>query len=119
MRRRQSDEDGRDERSRERTDEGESTKKDSGCFDSCFGRGGVRRKEARRSSLPPVREDDGESTFNFQSHTQSQNVEHLTTKENSSIRDTPEVTPIEIPLETPLETPRIQSICDLNRKVIL
>ena len=109
----------RRERPRERTDEGESTKKEgSSCFDSCFGRGGVRRKEARRSSLPPVREDESESTFSFQPRTQPQNVEQTTTTEN-----TPEVTPIETPMETPIgtpmetpvETPRIQSIYDLNR----
>ena len=95
----------------ERSDKGESTKKDSGCFDSCFGWGGVRRKEIRRSSLPPVREDDGESTFSFQPRTQPQNVEQTTTTENSPVRDTPKVTPI----KTPVETPRIQSIYDLNR----
>ena len=75
----------RQERPRERTDKGESAKKDSGCFDSCFGRGGVRRKEARRSSLPPVREDDGESTFSFQPCTQPQNVEQTTTTKNSLV----------------------------------
>ena len=75
----------------------------------------MRRKEARRSTLPPVREDDGESTFSFQPHMQPQNVEQTTTTENSPVRDTPELTPIETPVETPVETPHIQSIYDLNR----
>lgn len=91
----------RQERSR---DEAESNKSSRGCFDSCFGRGGVRRKEARQS-LESVRED--EDDFEFRPHTQTQERETGFVSVDSSAPVTMQATPVETPIETPVETPQI------------
>lgn len=102
----------RKERPRGRN-EGESANKEkSGCFDSCFGRGGMRRKDSRRSSLESVREDDAAAEFEFQPPTQQQDRETPLPSNVSTPLSTPTgvwtppiVTPLETPLETPLDTP--------------
>lgn len=114
-------------------------KKNGSCFDNCFGRGGRVRKEARHSTLEPVRENEGDSTFSFHPTTQPQNKEanplsdtstpigntsaptttQVTpsyTPQDQTPEQTPEQTPVQTPLDTPIMTPdQTISIYDTNR----